>query len=137
MNKVSALLHEKMNWHSFKEPMIDIYSHNFTEAEIQGLITFYRSDIGRSMTKKMPLIIQNSIVLSQQLMQDFIPEVQSLAKELSVSIEQSRQKKQKNKKTKKQKIQRYCQHLHCQYLIYKSRLIQTVLKLKILTKHFI
>ncbi|MBA6382650.1 DUF2059 domain-containing protein [Colwellia sp. BRX10-6] len=97
MDKVNALLDEKMNWHSFKEPMIDIYSRNFTEAEIQGLITFYRSDIGRSMTKKMPLIIQDSIILSQQLMQDFIPEVKSLAKELSASIEQSRQKEQTNK----------------------------------------
>jgi hypothetical protein len=94
MKKVHTLLNEKMNWNTFKEPMINIYSRHFTEKEVQGLITFYRSDIGRSMTKKMPLVMQDSMIISQQLMKDFMPEVQSLAMELRASITQSRQKDQ-------------------------------------------
>lgn len=52
MEKVVKLLQSEMNWDKFKEPMIDIYAERFTEEEIQGLIKFYRSELGQAMVKK-------------------------------------------------------------------------------------
>jgi hypothetical protein len=90
MTKVSELMNEYMNWSTFKEPMIDIYTKHFSEHEVQGLIKFYQSEIGQSMTKKMPLVMQDSMAVSQVLMKDLMPKIQSLAMQMKSDIEQSR-----------------------------------------------
>jgi uncharacterized protein len=90
MQKVSALIKEEMKWETIKEPMVQIYTRHFSEREIQGLITFYSSDIGRSMIEKMPLVMQDSMLISQQMMNRVIPKIQLLAKELQTEIQSSR-----------------------------------------------
>jgi len=91
MIKVGALMEKDMNWKSIKEPMIEIYIKHFTEEEVKGLINFYQSDLGKSMTKKMPLIMQDSMLISQTLMKDFMPKIQKLAIEMKKDIQKSRQ----------------------------------------------
>jgi uncharacterized protein len=86
MQKVAALLQEDMSWEKMKAPMIDIYVRNFTEREVQGLITFYRSDIGRSMVAKMPVVMQESMGISQNMLHDTMPKVQALAEGLQSEI---------------------------------------------------
>ncbi len=91
MKKVGELLKNDMNWQLFKEPIIDIYTKHFSQEEINGLIAFYRSELGQSMTKKMPLIMQDSMLMSQQIMQQFMPKIQALAMEMKQEIESTRQ----------------------------------------------
>jgi hypothetical protein len=91
MDKVATLLKSEMNWEKFKSPMIDIYTKRFTEQEIQGLIKFYRSELGQTTIKKMPLIMQDSMLVSQEILKDFMPKVQALAVEMQEEIKQSRQ----------------------------------------------
>lgn len=91
MVKVVTLLKSEMNWEKFKEPMIDIYAKRFTEEEIQGLIKFYRSELGQATVKKMPLIMQDSMMMSQALMKSFMPKVQELAMEMQKEVQKSRQ----------------------------------------------
>lgn len=91
MTKVGDLLAKDMNWDVFKEPMIEIYSKHFTEEEVKGLISFYQSDLGKSMTKKMPLIMSDSMLVSQELMKSFMPKIQALAMEMKKDIQKSRQ----------------------------------------------
>ncbi len=91
MKKVGDLLAKDMNWDVFKEPMIEIYTKHFTEEEVKGLISFYQSNLGKSMTKKMPLIMQDSMLVSQELMKNFMPKIQALAIEMKNDIQKSRQ----------------------------------------------
>jgi hypothetical protein len=90
MKKVGALLAEEMKWSTFKEPMIDIYTKHFSEHEVQGLIAFYSSDIGRSMTEKMPLVTQDSMLISQDMIKGLMPKIQDLAIEMKSDIKKSR-----------------------------------------------
>ncbi|MBD1387828.1 DUF2059 domain-containing protein [Neiella sp. HB171785] len=91
MRKLANLLQEEMSWDKLRSPMIEIYANRFTEEEIQGLITFYESDIGQSTVKKMPLIMQDSAAISQQLMMNFIPKVKQLAQEMQNDLASSKQ----------------------------------------------
>ena len=86
MKKVSTLLKQEMGWDKLKEPMVEIYINRFTEEEIQGLIAFYQSDIGQTFVKKMPLVMQDSTAMSQQLLQDFMPKIKALAAEMQKDI---------------------------------------------------
>lgn len=92
MKKVELLLQKEMNWNAIKEPMIQIYTKHLTKKEVNGLINFYQSDVGRSMIKKMPLIVRDSMLISQDLMKDFLPKVQTLAIEMQKEIHESREK---------------------------------------------
>lgn len=92
MQKLTNLLKEELNWKVMKPATVDIYTKHFTQHEVDGLITFYQSDLGKSMTKKMPLIMQDSMIMSQNLMVNIMPKIQALAAELRTDIENSRQK---------------------------------------------
>ena len=80
-----------MTWEQFKEPMINVYLTHFNQTEIDGLIEFYQSDVGKSMTQKMPLVMRDSMMAGQQAMRDIMPQVQAIAEEMQSEIQQVRQ----------------------------------------------
>ncbi|WP_339773341.1 DUF2059 domain-containing protein [uncultured Paraglaciecola sp.] len=91
MGKLDILFKEQMTWQQFKDPMINVYLKHFNQKEINGLIAFYQSDVGRSMTQKMPLVMQDSMLVGQQMMQGVMPKVQAIAEELQGEIQQARE----------------------------------------------
>ncbi len=86
--KVIVLMHEEVSWEKMKEPMLDIYMKHFSEAEVQGLIEFYSSDLGQSMIRKMPEVMRESMAISQNMMQVMMPKIQALALEMQEDIAQ-------------------------------------------------
>ncbi|QEY18395.1 DUF2059 domain-containing protein [Cellvibrio sp. KY-GH-1] len=95
MKKLMQLMSTEMSWEKMKAPTIEIYAKHFTESEIQGLITFYNSEVGRSTIKKMPLVMQDSMLLGQQMMQSVFPKIKELSDELGAEIKASREKNKK------------------------------------------
>ena len=91
MAKLDTLFKEQMTWQQFKDPMINVYLTHFNQKEINGLIAFYQSDVGRSMTQKMPLVMQDSMLVGQQMMQGVMPKVQAIAEEMQGEILQARE----------------------------------------------
>ncbi|MBF0492421.1 MAG: DUF2059 domain-containing protein [Deltaproteobacteria bacterium] len=91
--KVSALVKKEVSWEKLKEPTLDIYSKHFTEVEIQGLIAFYSSDVGKSMVKKMPLVMQDTMIMTQDMMKSIYPKIQDLALEMKTEVEKLRKGK--------------------------------------------
>jgi uncharacterized protein len=49
-----AYFREAMSWEGLVEPTIEVYEKTYTEEEIQGLISFYKSPIGIAYINKMP-----------------------------------------------------------------------------------
>ena len=73
--KITKLMKEDMSWEKMKEPIIQVYMDNFNEEEVQDMVIFYSSKSGKSVVKKLPKIMQDSIHISQELMANFIPKV--------------------------------------------------------------
>ena len=88
--KVFDLLTNEMNWDTLKTDFIELYSQNFTEKEIADMLSFYETDSGRAMVEKMPLVLQESIQLSQNRMMSIMPDIQEMARELQQELEQVR-----------------------------------------------
>lgn len=86
MKKVIAVISEDMGWKKMKEPLVQIYTKHLTEEEVQGMIDFYSSDVGKSMIKKMPLIMQDSMGMGQKMMVDAIPKIKALAEEMAAEV---------------------------------------------------
>jgi hypothetical protein len=48
------------------EKTIPIYDRNFTQEDINGLLAFYRSDLGQRVLAKMPVVMQESMLAGKE-----------------------------------------------------------------------
>ena len=88
------LMKSEINWKKMKGPMVDLYLKHYTEKEIKDMVSFYRSDSGQSMVKKMPAVISDSISISQDMMKGFIPKMLAMSQELKKEIDAARKGQQ-------------------------------------------
>jgi uncharacterized protein len=92
--KVNAAVKEQISWEKMKDPMIELYKKHYTQKEIKDILSFYKTDTGKSLVKKMPLVMQDSIQLSQSMFKMTLPKIQEFAEELQVELLQVRSEKQ-------------------------------------------
>ncbi len=64
-----------------KPMFVKIYADTYTEEELDGIVAFYKGPAGQAMLLKMPILIQRSMAMSQQMMSDLMPEIQKMAEE--------------------------------------------------------
>ncbi|RZZ84882.1 MULTISPECIES: DUF2059 domain-containing protein [Pseudoxanthomonas] len=89
---------EQMRYDVMEPEYIRLYTESFSQADVDGMLAFYRSPAGQSMLKKMPGLMKNSMVLIQQRMQLLMPRIQKLQSEM---IEQLRAAKSEDASGKK------------------------------------
>lgn len=86
MKGVITSMRETVSWERMEAPMTDIYLKTYTEEEIEDLLSFYRSSTGRSLIKKMPEVMGESMKLSQSMMAEFMPKMKELAAEFAEEL---------------------------------------------------
>jgi hypothetical protein len=88
---LAAFFQDEMSWDKLESMYIRLYKETFTEEEVKEMLTFYNSPVGRSVTKKMPLLMQKAMAESQKnisqsmqklekITKNFIDEVQAASK---------------------------------------------------------
>lgn len=82
LGSLDTLLEAEMGWEKVKGPIIEMYSSHFTDTEMQGLIAFYQSDLGRKTVETMPLAIADTVKISQTILTAIMPKIQALAIEM-------------------------------------------------------
>jgi hypothetical protein len=102
MSKVTIAMKEEMSWQKMKEPMIDIYIKHYTEKEMSDLMTFYSSESGQSIIKKMPAVMQDSMIISRTMLKDFLPKMQQISKELQQELIATRQAQRQQQQQQQQ-----------------------------------
>lgn len=80
--RVVTIFRESMSWAALEPIMIDIYRKSFTQKEAQGMLDFYRSDAGRAVIAKMPLVMQNTMAAMQASMRTMMPKIQEVQKDI-------------------------------------------------------
>ncbi len=51
---------------AFIEQTVPVYDRIFTEEEIDGMLAFYRTPVGRSVVKKLPQVTTESMMIGQR-----------------------------------------------------------------------
>ena len=54
IDKLVNIMEQTLSWQTLKDDMISIYMQAFTEDELKGMLTFYKSPVGQSVISKMP-----------------------------------------------------------------------------------
>jgi len=85
--KLAKLMKEEMSWEKMEPIYLSIYMKSFTQEEVDGMLTFYKSPAGQAMIKKMPIVMQLSMQAMQQTMTPIMQKVQTMIQETVAEIE--------------------------------------------------
>jgi hypothetical protein len=73
--KVAEVVRSELSWAKMQPIYIAIYQEAFTQAEIDGLIEFYKGPVGQSFIAKMPIVMNRSMQVMQSQMQMIMPKL--------------------------------------------------------------
>ena len=89
--KFSKIMDDEMSWDRLKGDYMRIYRESFSQKEVDDLIAFYESPTGQDFVKKMPLVMQKSMVLMKQRMVPMMQKIQQAAQETAAEYKQESQ----------------------------------------------
>ena len=83
---VQAELEERLNFDRMKAEYIRFYRDTFTQEEVDQLIQFYQTPVGKMLAAKMPLVNQHAMRLIQQNMAPSLKRLQQAANEMKQQL---------------------------------------------------
>lgn len=87
---MTQVLKTEMSWKKMQPMMVKVYDTHFSEKEINDMLVFYKTETGQAILRKMPIVMQESMQMSQHLVQDAMPKIQALAKQLGDELKRKR-----------------------------------------------
>lgn len=76
--ELTALVLEDLSWARYEPMIIEIYRKSFSQAEIDGMVAFYRTDTGRAVLAKMPVVMQHTMTLMKDNMAQLMPRLEAI-----------------------------------------------------------
>ena len=75
--QMKAILNKYMSWASLKDDMAAAYMSEFTEPELNDLVNFYQTPLGKKTVEKLPALMQKGATMGQKRVQEHLPELQA------------------------------------------------------------
>ena len=85
-SEMASLMKELLDWKKLEPIYVRIYQKSFTQAEVDGMIAFYKTPAGQAMIGKMPAVMQNSIDEMQQLMGPVMEKIQRTQQDVAAAM---------------------------------------------------
>ena len=74
--KMMALVAASLN--KAKPALAKAYTDTYTEEELDGILTFYKSPAGKALLQKMPEVMQRIVPVMVKMMGDLQPEIKTM-----------------------------------------------------------
>lgn len=85
--KLISLMKKEMAWSKMRDDFINIYIKVYTEEEILEINKFYSSPVGKKMVEKMPMLMQESMTLTQKIVQNIFPQIKQISEEMAQEVQ--------------------------------------------------
>jgi len=79
--KMTAAMHEDLNWQKLKPAMVEEYRSIYTEEELDGLLTFFKSPVGQAYLAKSPEIAAKTREVAEGKVKELADKFQAMGKE--------------------------------------------------------
>ena len=83
---------EILNWENLEGPIGKIYEDHYTKSEMEDLIKFYKTPIGKKSIELMPAISAATMLATQKIMTKYRPKLDALQQ---VYVKKMKEKKKK------------------------------------------
>lgn len=87
--EVAATMKELLDWKKLEPMYVRIYQKTFTQAEVDGMIAFYKTPAGQAVISKMPRAMQNTIDEMQQSMAPVMEKMQRMQQDVVAEMKAS------------------------------------------------
>ena len=84
--EVMGLLKDLLDWAKLEPLYIRIYQKSFNQAEVDGMIAFYKTPAGQAVIGKMPAVMQNTMEEMQQMMTPVMQKMQRMQQEVGAEL---------------------------------------------------
>ena len=88
-----AILKEMLDWNKLEPMYVRIYQKSFTQAEVDGMIAFYKTPAGQAVISKMPAVMQNTMNEMQQMMGPMMERIQRMQQDVVTEMKAESEKK--------------------------------------------
>lgn len=78
MDKAMKIVTDSVGWTVLEPDYVKLYASTYTEAEIDGILAFYKSSVGQAMLAKTPELSTGGMQIVRGRMASFQPKIQAL-----------------------------------------------------------
>ena len=76
--RMITLMQGELEWKKLEPMYLRLYKESFTEEEVAGMITFYKTPAGQAVINKMPGLMQRTMLEVQKMMSGLMPQMQKI-----------------------------------------------------------
>jgi len=80
-DKMSALIQGELTWEKLEPMYISLYKESFSEEEVAGMLSFYKTPAGRAVIYKLPVLTQKTMLEIQKIISGITPQMQKIQKD--------------------------------------------------------
>ena len=84
--QIGSLVKAELNWSAIEPVMIEVYRNTFSQHEVDGMLTFYRSEVGQAVITKLPSAMQQSMTSIQGHVKTLTPRIVQLQKDTAAQL---------------------------------------------------
>jgi hypothetical protein len=88
--KMIGIMKEEVSWNKMKDLYVQVYRETFSQEEIDGLIAFYRTPVGRSFVDKQPELMKRTMTIMQQRMGPMMQRIQKMSEETALEMKKAK-----------------------------------------------
>lgn len=81
-HKIMDLMQKELSWEKLRPEFEKLYAETYSLEELNGLIKFYESPVGKKFIQKQPEMQRKSMLMMQQLIMKIMPKIQALTKQM-------------------------------------------------------
>lgn len=85
-NKMAAVVHGVLVWEKLEPLYMRIYKESFTEEEIAGMLSFFKTPAGQAVVHKFPMLNQKTMVEVQKIISGMTPQMQKIQEEFKTEM---------------------------------------------------
>lgn len=91
-SEMMSMINELLDWNKLEPMYIRVYQKSFTQGEVDGLTSFYKTPTGQALLTKMPVVMQNTLNEMQQIMQPMMQRMQRMQQDVVAEIQAQKKK---------------------------------------------
>ncbi len=84
-----GMVKQYLKWSELEPQMIAVYRKSFTQKEIDGMLSFYRSSTGQAVIAKLPIAMQNMMQVTMQRVGDMQPKIAQLQRDTLAALKRA------------------------------------------------
>lgn len=90
--RVETIVSETLAWDKLRPAFVDLYASAYSEEEVDGILTFYKSPVGQSVLAKTPELMRNSQSITQARMEEMQPKMRQALEDFSAKMKEEQGK---------------------------------------------